>query len=127
MSFIGAFIHILTIYAGPDWYRFFGAGEEIAQLAEQGHWFPPVACLVIGGICFTWGLYALAGARVIKYLPWTRGILFSIAAVLIFRNILFFPIDLSIPFDVWTFVMTLSMGLSYLYGGLTYTDSKQGD
>ncbi|KKK66980.1 hypothetical protein LCGC14_2958640, partial [marine sediment metagenome] len=36
LSAIAAILHLGCIYFGAPWYRFFGAGEQMAQLAEQG-------------------------------------------------------------------------------------------
>ena len=36
LSALAALLHIGVIAGGPDWYRFFGAGEGMAILAETG-------------------------------------------------------------------------------------------
>lgn len=36
MSFISSLLHIAIILGGPDWYRFFGAGEQMAKMTESG-------------------------------------------------------------------------------------------
>ncbi len=36
LSFIAAALHVAIIFGGGDWYRFFGAGEAMASLAESG-------------------------------------------------------------------------------------------
>ncbi len=33
LSFVAALLHISCIFGGPEWYRFFGAGERMATLA----------------------------------------------------------------------------------------------
>lgn len=69
LSFIAAALHIAIIFGGPDWYRFFGAGEGMAQLAESGSHRPTVITAIISIILSIWGLYALSGAGVIPALP----------------------------------------------------------
>ena len=34
LSLAAAAAHVACIFGGPDWYRFFGAGEPIAQTAS---------------------------------------------------------------------------------------------
>lgn len=65
LSFIASLLHVACIFGGPDWYRFFGAGEQMAQLAEQGSTYPTYVTLAIAVIIALWGLYALSGAGVI--------------------------------------------------------------
>jgi len=36
LSVAASLLHIGCIIGGPDWYRFFGAGEEMAQAAARG-------------------------------------------------------------------------------------------
>jgi hypothetical protein len=40
LSIAAALLHLACIPGGPDWYRFFGAGEPIARAAERGMWTP---------------------------------------------------------------------------------------
>lgn len=44
---LAALAHIGCIIFGADWYRFFGAGEQMAQMAEAGDWYPAVVTSVI--------------------------------------------------------------------------------
>ncbi|MGB4860371.1 MAG: hypothetical protein WBP11_13735 [Dokdonella sp.] len=37
LSAIAALIHLGCIVFGAPWYRFFGAGERMAQMASAGH------------------------------------------------------------------------------------------
>jgi hypothetical protein len=39
-SLLVAVLHIYVILKGPWAYRYFGAGEKLAVLAEQGSWIP---------------------------------------------------------------------------------------
>lgn len=36
LSFFAALLHVSCIFGGPSWYRFFGAGEHMAQMAANG-------------------------------------------------------------------------------------------
>ena len=46
-SGVAALLHLGCIIFGGEWYRFFGAGEQMAQLAEAGHIYPTIVTLVI--------------------------------------------------------------------------------
>lgn len=69
LSFAAGLLHIGVILGGPSWYRFFGAGERMATLAERGSVEPTLVTLGIAAMLFVWGLYALSGAGVIFKLP----------------------------------------------------------
>ena len=45
-----AILHLAVILGGPDWYRFFGAGEGMARMAEQGMVRPVLITLGIAAI-----------------------------------------------------------------------------
>ena len=51
-------LHVAIIVGGPGWYRFFGAGERMAQLAERGSVVPVVVTAGIAG-CLTQGADAI--------------------------------------------------------------------
>ncbi|XQF90148.1 hypothetical protein ACOBV8_17210 [Pseudoalteromonas espejiana] len=87
LSFIASLLHVACIFGGPDWYRFFGAGEQMAQLAEQGSTYPTYVTLAIAVIIALWGLYALSGAGVILKLPLLKTALALITAIYLVRGI----------------------------------------
>jgi heme A synthase len=88
---VAALLHVGIILGGPDWYRFFGAGERMARLAARGSVYPAVVTAGIAAILGVWTLYALSGAGVIRRLPWLRLALTLIAAVYLARGILGLP------------------------------------
>jgi len=88
LSFVAAVLHICCIFGGPDWYRFFGAGERMAQLSAAGDWYPTVITLVIAAVLSIWGLYAFSGAGLIIKLPLLRTCLVLITAVYLIRGVL---------------------------------------
>lgn len=93
-SFIAAIMHILIIFGGANWYRFFGAGEQMAQLAESGSSEPIVITLFIASVLFIWGLYALSGAGVLFKLPLLKWVLYLISFIYLFRGV----VGLVLPF-----------------------------
>ena len=90
LSFIAAFLHLLIIFGGPSWYRFFGAGEKMATMAEAGSMQPAIITLIIAGALSVFGLYGLSGAGVIFELPLLKLGLCLIAAVYLLRGLLGF-------------------------------------
>ena len=77
-SISAAVAHLACIAVGPQAYRFMGAGEKMARAAEAGSIRPAVITLLIAGVLFIWGAYALSGAGIIRELPFTRPALVSI-------------------------------------------------
>jgi hypothetical protein len=47
LSAAAALLHVAIIAGGPDWYRFFGAGERMAHMAELGLLRPTLFALGI--------------------------------------------------------------------------------
>lgn len=125
-SFVASALHIVAMLWGPDGYRFFGAGEEMAQLAEQGSWAPPLITLVITVILAFWAAYAFAGAGLIRRLPLMRFCLVAITGVYVLRGagglvIALFPNSYQVQHLGLTFVLVsscicLAIGLAYLQG-----------
>ena len=94
LSFIAAILHIAIVIGGPDWYRFFGAGEAMAQSAASGSLQPTLITLGIAALLTIWGLYALSGAGVIGPLPLLKIGLGLITGVYLLRGIA----GLTLPF-----------------------------
>ena len=85
-------LHIGMIIGGPEWFRFFGAGEGMARMAARGYLYPTVLTLAIAAVLAVWMLYALSGAGVIRRLPLLRLALAAIAAVYLARGTLGVPL-----------------------------------
>jgi hypothetical protein len=119
INFAIAGLHIYIITRGAPAYRSFGAGEEMARAAEKGSSIPALVTFGIALVFFVWGLYALAGARVIPELPWTRTILVVIAVIYVARGlVIFYKRD---AFMVITSLVSLTAGLLHAAGLLTST------
>lgn len=87
LSLSASFVHLAIIAGGPDWYRFFGAGEAMAAMAERGD---PQAALITCGIAAVlaiWALYAFSAATLRFRLPLRRLVLTGITAVYVARGI----------------------------------------
>ena len=122
LSLVAAVLHLACIVGGPDWYRFFGAGEPIARAAERGSWGPPLMTFGIASILAIWAAYAFAGAGVIPRLPLMRTALVAISTVYLARGlVIFYPpllgrSDLSAGFMLWSSLIVLAIGIAYAVG-----------
>ena len=87
LSIVAALLHLACIVGGPDWYLFFGAGEQMAQMAAAGDPYPTVVTIVIASILTGWGLYAFSGAGLILKLPLLKTCLVLITSVYLLRGV----------------------------------------
>lgn len=125
---VASLLHVAIILGGPDWYRFFGAGERMAQLAARGSTYPTVITASIAVVLGLWTLYALSGAGVIRRLPFLRPALVLIAVIYLTRGILGVPVVLfmedpylnqlraKMTFMVLSSAICVCLGLCYAVG-----------
>ncbi|SLJ84370.1 hypothetical protein [Psychrobacter sp. DAB_AL43B] len=121
LSAITAALHIGCIIFGGSWYRFFGAGEQMAVLSERGSVEPTVITSVIVLIFSIWALYAFSAAGLVGKLPFTRTALIVITVIYFSRGLvgLFFinnPIGRSPKFWLWSSVICLLIGVIHFIG-----------
>ncbi len=114
-------LHLGVIIGGPDWYRFFGAGEGMARMAEQGSWTPTVITLGIASVLAVWSAYAFSGAGVIPRLPLIRTALVLISGVYLLRGLVLIPALVInrgevMPFILWSSLIVLIYGITYAVG-----------
>ncbi|RUO29565.1 hypothetical protein [Aliidiomarina soli] len=118
---LAALGHLGCILFGGDWYRFFGAGEQMARMSEEGHWYPAAVTSVIVIVLALWSFYALSGAGVIRRLPLLRTALCIIACIFLFRGVSFvalmpmFP-ENSLTFWVLSSALCLTIGICFAVG-----------
>jgi hypothetical protein len=121
LSAVAALIHIGCIIFGASWYRFFGAGEQMAVMAEQGLMKPTIITSFIIVVLSIWSLYAFSAAGMIVRLPFVRLALFVITTIYIMRGVAGFyfvsnPMGRSAEFWVWSSIICLSIGLIHMIG-----------
>ncbi|MBU2871124.1 hypothetical protein [Colwellia sp. E2M01] len=121
LSAIAAILHLGCIYFGASWYRFFGAGEGMAQLAERGSMQPTLITSGIVLVLSVWSLYAFSAAGVIVRLPLLRLGLILITCIYLTRGILGLllvnnPMGRSPEFWVWSSFICLSFGIVHFIG-----------
>ena len=121
LSAIAALMHIAIIIGGPDWYRFFGAGEGMARAAEQGRLMPTLITLGIATMLAIWAAYAFSGAGLIPRLPLLRTALVIISSIFLLRALavvpfLLTPTEQSTAFWLWSSAIVLIYGLAFAIG-----------
>lgn len=120
LSVIAALLHVACIFGGGDWYRFFGAGEELARADEAGSWMPAILTSGIALVLLIWAAYAFAGAGLIRRLPLVRTALVVIAAIYLLRGMLIVPAlanaEMRTAFNIWSSLIVLGYGLAYAIG-----------
>jgi hypothetical protein len=119
LSLAAALLHLGVIAGGPDWYRFFGAGEDMARMAERGSLAPALITLMIAIVLAIWAAYAFAGAGLLRRLPLMRTSLVGISAIYLVRGILIVPTMVQpnpASFDIWSSLIVLGFGAVYALG-----------
>lgn len=123
LSLLAALLHLAVIAGGSDWYRFFGAGEGMARMAEREMWQPALMTVAIATILAIWACYAFAGAGRLPRLPLMRTALILISLIYLARGLLIIPIVIEPPartaFNIWSSLIVLVYGLCYAVGTWT--------
>ena len=121
LSLIASLLHIGVIIGGPDWYRFFGAGEGMAQMAERGSLYPAIVATGIALILAIWAWFAFAGADLVWKPPLLRTGLVVISMIYLLRGLVLLPMLVLAPdkvnaFAIWSSLIVLAYGLFYAIG-----------
>jgi hypothetical protein len=123
LSFLIAALHVVIIFIGAEGYRYFGAGEEMAQGDAAGSWGPALITTIITVFFILFGLYALSGAKVIRRLPVLKAALIVISAIFVLRgagiigDAYMMTVDPSYPGRMFVFsLVALITGLCFLLG-----------
>ena len=122
LSASASLLHLATIVGGPSWYRYFGAGEQVARMAEQGRWTPALMAAAIAAMLAIAAAYAFSGAGLIQRLPLLRTALVAIVVVYMARGlVVLWPSalarpDLSANFLFWSSLIVLMFGLVHSIG-----------
>lgn len=120
LSIVASLLHVACIFGGGDWYRFFGAGEELARADEAGSWMPAIVTAGIAGILAIWAAYAFSGAGLIRRLPLMQTALVIIAAIYLLRGLFVIPVliepSIRTPFNIWSSLIVLGYGIVHAVG-----------
>lgn len=113
-------LHVVIVFVGGPGYRYFGAGEEMAQMTESGSWIPAVVTLTLSTVFFVFAAYAWSAGRFIRRLPVLRIAVLCIGAVYFLRG-------LSVVLDLgrllspgssltrWTLFSAIALAIGLLY------------
>lgn len=121
LSAIAAILHIGCIIFGASWYRFMGAGEQMARLAEQRSLEPTLITSAIALVLFIWSAYALSAAGIIRKLPLLRTGMVIITAIYLLRGLGGFflikmPGENSPEFWLWSSLICIIYGVFHFLG-----------
>jgi hypothetical protein len=120
-----AALHVAIILVGGPAYRYFGAGERLARLADRGSSEPTFITTVLVVMFASWAAYAFAGAGLIAPLPRLRTVLLLIGLIYTARGLVAFPQayfwlsagSAGVPFRHLVFsAASLVVGITYLVG-----------
>ena len=92
LSALAALLHLGCIAFGAPWYRFFGAGEQMARLAASGSPYPALVTTVIAVVLLAWSLIAFSGAGLVRKLPLLRTGLLLVTAIYLVRGAAVLPL-----------------------------------
>ena len=121
-SGLAALAHVGVVIGGPAWYRFFGAGEGMARLAESGSWYPALITLGIAGVLAVWSAFALSAAGLLPALPYSKVVLTAITSVYLLRGVGGFVLAAVAPggnspaFWAWSSAICLLIGVVHALG-----------
>ena len=121
LSATAAILHLGCIYFGATWYRFFGAGEQMAIMAEQGSIQPTIITSGITFVLAVWSLYAFSAAGLIIQLPFVRTIVVIITSIYLLRGVVGFffinhPQGRTPEFWLWSSSICLVVALAHIVG-----------
>jgi len=124
LNFAAAVMHLAVIVGGAPWYRFFGAGERMASMAEAGRLYPAILTSGIVAVLTLWGLYALQGGGYISGLPGVVPVLWAITGVYTLRAL--YPLVMApfvalfrTPFMVWSSLIVAGYAIVHWWAVLT--------
>lgn len=121
LSAVASLLHIGCIFGGPAWYRFFGAGERMARMAERDWWRPAPVTLLIAAVLAVWAAYAFSAAGLLPRLPLLRTALVAITGVYLLRGLVILPMLALQPamvsaFWLWSSAIVLGYGIVHAVG-----------
>ena len=122
LNALAALLHVGCIVFGGPWYRFFGAGEHMAQMAESGSLRPTLITTGIVVVLFSWSAYAASAAGLIAKLPLLKLALITITGVCLLRGLVGFAfvaspaMGNSAVFWFWSSLICTALGLVHLTG-----------
>ncbi len=81
-----ALLHLAMIFVGARAYRYFDAGEKMAQMAEKGSPVPAIITLFVAAGLAAFGIYALTGSGDLGPLPFESLALVIVPLIFLLRG-----------------------------------------
>lgn len=123
LTAVAALAHVGCIVFGAPWYRFFGAGERMARMADAGHPMHVIVTVAIAGVLALWAVYAFSAAGLLPRMPWPKLVLSGIAGIYLLRGLAGIGVALfiakteqGVPFWWWSSAICLGLGLLHAWG-----------
>lgn len=121
LSGLAGLLHLGCIYFGASWYRFFGAGENMAVLAEQGSLQPTLITLGIFCVLSVWAVYAFSAAGLLPRLAFVKSVLIIISTVYALRGIagfffIYAPMGRSPEFWLYSSIVCCVFAMVHIIG-----------
>lgn len=114
--------HLIAMIWLNEVFEIFGIGEPMNELSQIHPSIPYIITVIVAMGFFIFGLYGFSAAGMIRKLPLLKLGIFGIAALFILRavsgivEILF--TDVSLTLETTNSIVSLTIGLLYLLGGL---------
>lgn len=119
LSAAAALAHVGCIVFGAPWYRFFGAGERMALMAEAGNPMAAIITSAITAVLAVWAAYAFSAAGLLPRMPWTRLALCAITGIYLLRGIAgIVVVLLAVKTEQGTSFWWWSSGICLAFGGV---------
>jgi hypothetical protein len=123
LTAVAALAHVGCIVFGAPWYRFFGAGERMARMADAGQPMAAIVTAAIAGVLALWAAYAFSAAGLLPRMPWPKLALSAITGVYLLRGLAGIGVALFVakteqgtPFWWWSSAICLGLGLLHAWG-----------
>lgn len=123
LSVVAALAHIGCIVFGAPWYRFFGAGERMARMAEAGHPTASFITAASAAVLVLWAAYAFSAAGALPRMPWPKLALSAITGIYLLRGLAGIGVALFVaeteqgtPFWWWSSAICLALGGVHAWG-----------
>lgn len=121
IALIGVAIHIAAIFAGPNWYAYFGAPPQIVQSAREGTWLAPISTMIITILMAICAAYAFSALGVIRRLPFLRTGLAGMASICLIRALILWPLMIHHPelrntFEIAASIVWGLAGVGFVFG-----------
>lgn len=119
LSSVAALAHVGCIVFGAPWYRFFGAGERMARMADAGNPMAAIITSVIAAVLAVWAAYAFSAAGLLPRMPFSKLVLCAITGVYLLRGIAGIGVALSaLETEQGTTFWWWSSGICLVFGAV---------